>query len=225
MNEMNWPGDTSPAVPASDLQRRRPAWLTPLMAGAAAAAMIAGAAPASGAAQTPRAGHAPSPALPFTAYVANEGANTLTPVNTATGTAGKPIRTGTNPEAVVITPNGKTAYVMTGNTVTPVDTATNMALPPIKTCQRIKICDPQALAITPNGKTAYVVDYSGMVTPIDTATNTALDPIKIPAAAIDIAITPNGKTAYVTDGTGTVTPINTATNTAGPAIKGRDRRG
>ena len=56
--------------------------------------------------------------------MANFGDNTVTPIDTATGTAGSPITVGSNPIAVAITPDGSTAYVanLTGNTVTPIDT-------------------------------------------------------------------------------------------------------
>jgi len=153
-------------------------------------------------------------------------ANTVTPIRTATNTALKAIKVGNFPDAIVITPNGKTAYVSNGgngaapgNTVTPIDTATNTALKAIKVGTF-----PGPIAITPNGKTAYVVNEaisgSGTVTPIRTATNTALKAIKVGSGADAIAITPNGKTAYVVNGfSGTVTPISTATNTAGKAIK------
>ena len=49
-----------------------------------------------------------------TAYVANEGAGTVTPIATATNTAGRPITTGSDrdPDAIAITPDGTTAYVL-----------------------------------------------------------------------------------------------------------------
>ena len=58
----------------------------------------------------------------------------MTPISTATNTAGKPIKVGTDPGAIAITPNGKTAYVANdgSGTVTPIDTATNTAGKPIK---------------------------------------------------------------------------------------------
>jgi YVTN family beta-propeller protein len=72
-------------------------------------------------------------------------------VNTATNKAGKPIKVGPGPDAIAITPDGKTAYVANGglppagsDTVTPIRTATNTALKPIKVGE-----DPAAIAITP----------------------------------------------------------------------------
>jgi YVTN family beta-propeller protein len=145
---------------------------------------------------------------------------TVTPIATATNTAGPPITTGSQPWGMAITPDGKTVYVANygSGTVTPIATTTNTAGPPITVGS-----GPFDIAITPDGKTVYVANLdSGTVTPIATATNTVGAPItvgSVPLGPFDIAITPDGKTAYVSDsGSGTVTPIATATNTAGPPI-------
>jgi YVTN family beta-propeller protein len=65
------------------------------------------------------------------AYVANRGSGTVTPIRTATNTALPPIKAGDGPAAIVITPDGKTAYVAdyvyASGTVTPIRTATNTA--------------------------------------------------------------------------------------------------
>ena len=79
----------------------------------------------------------------------------MTPIATATNTAGPPITVGSNPDAIAITPDGKTAYVANdgSDTVTPIATATNTAGPPITVGS-----GPNAIAITPDGKTAYVAN-------------------------------------------------------------------
>jgi YVTN family beta-propeller protein len=145
---------------------------------------------------------------------------------------------------VVITPDGKTVYVINqGGTVTPIDTATNKAgtpIPPGKgPCPQWRVvqhaCDRTLFAgnfvISPDGKTAYAITMSGcqgaclrptvIVTPINTATDTPGAPLKFHVTTVgpfgQIAITPDGKTAYVTTGS-TVTPINTATGTPGTPI-------
>ena len=157
-----------------------------------------------------------SPSSPDRAN-ADYPSGSVTPITTATNTAGPPIPVGYLPNVIAITPDGKTAYVVNVNsgTVTPITTATNTAGPPITTG-----IDPEAIAITPDGKTAYVAnEFSGTVTPITTATNTAGPPITTGSGPGAVAITPDGKTAYVANGeSGTVTPITTATNTAGPPI-------
>ena len=90
-----------------------------------------------------------------TAYIVNEGSDTVTPIQTATNTAGKPIRVGHFPFAIAITPDGETAYVANASsgTVTPIQTATNTAGTPIPVGS-----DPIAIAITPDGETAYIVN-------------------------------------------------------------------
>ena len=170
-----------------------------------------------------------------TLYVADGLVGRVTPINAATDTAGKPIKTGANPfaVAVAITPNSKTVYVANeepDGTVTPINTATNTAGKNIKTGS-----EPLAIAITPNSKTAYVLNLGqgepgkGTVTPINTATNTAGTAIPLKDAAFPDAsnlmvMTPNGKTLYAADNT-TLTPIDTATNTTLPAIRVAPRHG
>jgi DNA-binding beta-propeller fold protein YncE len=102
----------------------------------------------------------------------------------ATNTPGKPIRLETIARDIVVTPDGKTAYVVgmlltVGHetpkiVVTPIATATNTPGKPIKVG-----CGPIAIAITPDGKTAYVGSRSGAVTPIATATGRPGKPIKV----------------------------------------------
>ena len=164
----------------------------------------------------------PRPIGPVTVYVANSGlfgnppGQTVTPIDAATNTAGKAIPVGRHPQDIVITPDGKTAYVANSgsDTVTPISTATNtpgQAIPAGKW--------PLDIAITPGGKTAYITNLdSGTVTPISTATNTPGPAIPVGVHPSTMVITPDGKTVYVANGDGTVTPISTATNTPGPAI-------
>jgi len=111
------------------------------------------------------------PASPLTAYIANDGSGTVTPIATATDSAGPPITVGNFPWAIAMTPDGRTAYVVNegSGTVTPIATATNTARAPVTVGK-----DPIAIAITPDGSTAYVASLiSDTVTPIMTATNTA----------------------------------------------------
>ena len=50
------------------------------------------------------AGSPAGPATPVTAYVANIASETVTPIATATNTAGPPINVGRDPDAIAITP-------------------------------------------------------------------------------------------------------------------------
>jgi YVTN family beta-propeller protein len=170
-----------------------------------------------------------------TLYVGDWDSGTVTPIRTATDTAGKPIDTGANPfgVAMAVTPDGKTVYVVNNEpdgTVTPINTATNTADTNIKVG-----VTPGAIVITPDGKTAYVLNLAdgepgkGSVTPINTATDTAGKPIAIQGATFPddfnlLVISPCGKTIYAVGDT-TLTPIDTATNTALPAIQVAPRGG
>jgi DNA-binding beta-propeller fold protein YncE len=204
------------------------------LAGVAAAAVIAVAIPAGlGAFSQPPRLEQPPAAPTLYIYASTVGsaanrANAVIPVNTATNTPGKPIHVGVGGAwpggMIVITPDGKTAYVTTASgTITPINTATGTPGKPIHIHGRNEQNRPDFIAITPDGKTAYVShEVSRTVTPVTTATNTPDKPINIrgrfPLNGGQIVITPDGKTAYVTTWTGTITPINTATNTPGKPI-------
>ena len=151
----------------------------------------------------------------WTAYVANNLDNTVTPINLRTLVAGPAIPVGAGPDAVAITPDGKTAYVANGdaNSVTPINTATNSPGPAIPVGSQ-----PFSIAITPDGTTVWVANSGdGTVTPINIATNTAGAPITIPLGVSGVTVSPDGTTLYVT-GDPNVTPVNLATNTVGASL-------
>jgi hyaluronoglucosaminidase len=72
--------------------------------------------------------------------------NALVPVDIATDRAGKPIMLGGRPAAIVIAPDGKTAYAVSDGAgiVTPIDVTRHKAGAPIKVGP-----DPQAIVIAP----------------------------------------------------------------------------
>jgi YVTN family beta-propeller protein len=149
--------------------------------------------------------------------VANNGANTVTPIDLATNTPSTAIPVGTSPFGIAITPDGSTAYVTNSgaNTATVIDLATNTvrATIPVGT-------SPFGIAITPDGSTAYVANSgANTVTPIDLATNTPSTAIPVSGPPFAVAISPDGTTAYVTlQGPDSMTRIDTATNAIGSPI-------
>jgi DNA-binding beta-propeller fold protein YncE len=174
-----------------------------------------------------------------TAYVScgatNSGAaptsaQTVTPINLVTNTPEKPITLQWPPDAITITPDGKTAYMIVGfptRTVTPLDLATNTTGKPVTLSG-----PPEEIAMAPDGKTAYVVIQTSAGTPgrrlrvaydfmsFDLTTSRLGKPVKLSGQPDSIAIAPDGKTAYVAIyASGTVTPIDLATNAAGKPIK------
>lgn len=163
------------------------------------------------------------------AYVANSGDGTVTPINLGTGHPGAPIKAGSSPDAIAITPDGRTAYVLdtTSDAITPINLAADRPGPRIT----LEGGAPTAIAITPDGKTAYVVSLGipsgtlppngfGIVTPVTLATGRPGRPIDVAASPQAIAITPNGTTAYVIEGDGGgILPVNVATGRPGTPIK------
>ena len=154
----------------------------------------------------------------WTAYVADSNSASVTPIDTTTNTAGTAIPVGINPVAIAVTPEGRTAYVVTQlprGSVTPIDVATNTpgSAIPVGTI-------PVAIAITPDGRTAYVVnEFDGDVTPVDTTTKTARPDINAGTDPSGIAITPDGRTAWITSiASNDITAIDTVSNTAGTPI-------
>ncbi len=126
-----------------------------------------------------------------TAYVADSNSSYVTPIDTATDTAGTPIRVGKWPSAVQITPDGYIVYALnTGSsTVTAIDTTTN--------------------------KGATVEAAGG---PAFSATGTlrAVSPEQIVFAGSQgwlLCLGPDGQ-----PGTGSLMPISDTTGIAGPVI-------
>jgi hypothetical protein len=159
----------------------------------------------------------------------------VTPVNIFTRTAGaqipitEPVEQFGAPEGIAVTPDGKTAYVVSDtidigpSVVTPVDLATRTAEPQIT----LPPGSPVGVAVTPDGKTAYVLDagtgpgVDGSIVPINVATNTPGTPILVPNLSGQLAISPDGKTLWVEGTTFAnatklwLTPIDLATDTPG----------
>ena len=157
-----------------------------------------------------------------TAFVANFGSNSVTPVDTATGVAAPAVDTGsdTHPVAVAISPDGRTVWVLaqgiTDGALVPVDVATRVAGAPVV----LTGTTPAGLAITPDGTTAFVTDNpGGTVIPVDLGTRAVGAPITVGANPGGPAITPDGALLFVPNATdGTVTPVDVASRTALAAI-------
>jgi YVTN family beta-propeller protein len=113
---------------------------------------------------------------------------------------------------IVLSPDGKTAYVGDRRGVIPISTATNTLGKPIP-------APAGSLYITPSGKTVYDVVVNGEVVPIATATHTVGKPIPLPGLEEGAAMAPDGKTLYVaTPQQNEIVPVNTATNRTGTPI-------
>jgi len=161
------------------------------------------------------------------ATTAPNAPGTVVPVNLADEAAGRPIKVGTNPGSIAITPNGRTAYVTDSNaingdptTITPINLATDTPEKAIHVAAR-------GIAITLNGVTAFAFDRNEVV-PIATATNLPGKAIVLGGIVQVIALAPDGQTAWalttfdpgLEPGSGKVslTSINTATHQIGKVV-------
>jgi DNA-binding beta-propeller fold protein YncE len=160
-------------------------------------------------------------------YVPDDETASIIPVNTVTGSAGKPIPVGSAPVAVVMSPDGSTAYALgDSGTVTAISTATGTAGKPIYLhqpgyAQSESSLNSQPIVISPDGSTLYML-YVGpdLLLPVHTATGKAGAPIKLGSeqfGALGIAFSPDGSTAYVANGN-TIVPVQVATGQAGSPI-------
>ena len=144
------------------------------------------------------------------AFVTNSNGSTISVIDTRTNQVTNVIDGFDGPSGMVITPNGKIAYVINygsgsgsgrGDTVSMVNLQTNMiAGDPITIGQA-----PSAIAISPDGKFVYVTNYvdgdtgTGTLSVIRTSDNTVVSTITGFSGPFAIAVTPNGKQAFVTN--------------------------
>ncbi|MFR9791020.1 Ig-like domain repeat protein [Streptomyces sp. MB22_4] len=147
-----------------------------------------------------------------TAYVTNEGDNTVSVINTTTQAVTNTIPVGSVPFWATIAPDNSTVYVTNSgdNTVSVIDTATQTVTNTIPVGSV-----PLGIAISPDGSTLYVANSGdGTVSVINTATQTVTNTIPVGGTPFGVAITPDGSKVYVTNsGDGTVSVIDTATQT------------
>lgn len=127
---------------------------------------------------------------------------TITPIDLATRTALRPIKVGTLPLSMTMSPNGKLLYVVDSSqsnpgepsAITPVHTATDTSAPAIKLARDTVPFSVSGLAFTENSATAYAITSSGIV-PINTATGSLGRTIGLHTAMpVAIAVTRDGAT-------------------------------
>jgi len=149
--------------------------------------------PSGAASATPAAPTPTPPATDLMAYAATMDGNVV-PVDVTAGRAEAPIPADLRPEAIAITPDGRTAYVADAfaATVTPIDLTTGVAGAAIPIAKDGGI---SSIAISPSGAIAYVAvvptaQAYGVVVPIDLATRTLEPGIVVGAVPVAIGITP-----------------------------------
>lgn len=152
------------------------------------------------------------------AYVANQGGNTVSVLNTATGAVSKTVKVGSQPSAVAVSSDAGRAYVANrgGGTVTVINTTTNTV---VGSAIRVGSA-PQDVAVNAAGTRVYVANNgSNSVSVINTANNgvTTIGLGTGNSAPTAIALNSDGSRAYVThrnsSGAGVVSVIDTSANT------------
>ncbi|MDQ1066930.1 beta-N-acetylglucosaminidase domain-containing protein [Streptomyces canus] len=152
-----------------------------------------------------------------TAYAANQGSDTVSVIDVASGAVTATVAVGKVPAGLALTPDGGTLWVAnyTDGTVQSIDTGT------LRTGTPVPVGDgPENMAITPDGRTLYVADiHDNTVSPVDLTTGTAGAPIPVGPSPFNVVAAPDGRTVYVSNSGGsTVTPIDTTTNETEPTF-------
>jgi YVTN family beta-propeller protein len=133
-----------------------------------------------------------------TAIVTNAGANTVSFVDTVSGSVvGGPLAVGSNPFAVAVTPDGRLAYVanILSDTVSVIDLRTRT----VKTAVGVGSA-PDGVAMSPNGAFVYVSNFNdNTISQIDTASQTVARVLPANFGPTGLVVTPDGKTIYVGD--------------------------
>lgn len=150
------------------------------------------------------------------ALTANFSGASVSSIDLSTGTT-ENIAVGANPGEVVVSADGRTAYVagQGSNTVSVLDVARGTVTATVAV-GRV----PAGLALTPDGGTLWVANYTdGTVQPVDTGTLEAGAPVRVGDGPENMAVTPDGRTLYVANiHDDTVSPVDLATGTAGSPI-------
>ena len=134
------------------------------------------------------------------AYVANQNANTVSVINTATGAVVKTITVGSQPSAVAISPTTGLGYVTNraSGTVSVINTATNAV---VGSAIRVG-SSPQDVAVNAAGTRVYVANYgSNNVSVIEPTNNNRVTTIPLGSgysAPTAVALSADGSRAYVT---------------------------
>ena len=129
---------------------------------------------------------------------------TVTPIDLVTQKALAPVKVGTLPLSMTMSPNGKLLYVVDSSTsqaeqgeptaITPVSTATGKAGPQIKLPAGTAPLPGSGLAFTPDSATAYAIAPTGVVR-VNTATGATGKTIGLSTSTpVAIAVSPDGST-------------------------------
>jgi DNA-binding beta-propeller fold protein YncE len=139
--------------------------------------------------------------------VANYQDATVTPIALPSLRPGPPVPAGSEPTAVLVTPDGSTALVadFQTSTVTPIRLATMTPGPAIGVAG-----NPTGIAARSTSTSAYV-SGGDTLTPIDFTTEHAGPAIAVGALAEGVAVAPGGAAAWVSGLNGTLIHVDLRT--------------
>jgi len=131
-----------------------------------------------------------------TAYVANKGSSSITPIDVATSTAGAAIPVPGPPIQMEIAPDGKLAYIAIAGSEIDAVVPMDLAVTPGRVGPAIALASksqPHWIGFTPDGATAYVVgNGNSTLTPVTVSSGIPGTPIQVStdpdADILDIAI-------------------------------------
>lgn len=151
------------------------------------------------------------------AFVTDNGADTVSVVDTSTGEAIAAIPVEDGPFGIALSPDDRYAYVTNSraDTVSVIDTRAAVTIGPAIPVGR----QPRAVALTPDGRYAYVTNFGGdSVSVIDTAAfATVGSPIPMPGSPFGLAIA-RGKVYVANFGNDTVSVIETSSGAVDAVI-------
>jgi len=116
-------------------------------------------------------------------------------IDTSTDAVVAKVPVGAHPAHVVVSPDGRFAYVANGgdNTVTVIDTVTRSPVATISVGQ-----SPHGLRISPDGKEVYVANLKGgTVSVIDTASQKEVAQVPAGKGPAQVGFTPDGRFVFV----------------------------
>ncbi len=139
------------------------------------------------------------PAWAYTAYVSNEGANTVSVVDLDAAKVVHTIDVGQRPRGITITPDGKYVFLCASDddTIQIIDTATLKVVGELPSGP-----DPETFALGPKGEYLYVSNENdALVTVIDVATRKAIAQVPTGVEPEGMAVSPDGQTIVNTSET------------------------
>lgn len=127
-------------------------------------------------------------------YVANNGSNSVSVINTSTDAIVTTIAVGSAPVKMVVSPDGSRLYVVnySGGSVSVINTSTNTIATTIPVGS-----NPTDIAISPDGSKVYTANSSSNSVSIINTTTNAVTTLAVGAWPTALAISPDGSKAYV----------------------------